>query len=190
MTGTRRLSAPIGGRRLLVVSVLALLAFACLPVLAQADSSGIQYEDATPTATHHGSQIPSGSGGSPAHSSGANGGNSTSGGSKHSGSSEGSPKEGESTATGGGSAKNGNGGGGGKAQGSPGKASSQHGGKGAKPLGTNAAKQESDGGASSPLVPILIAIAILAAISIGVVAMRQRRKRGGEPDARVSPEAS
>ena len=36
----------------------------------------------------------------------------------------------------------------------------------------------SDGGSSSPLVPILIAIAALAAISIGVVMVSQRRQRG------------
>lgn len=44
-----------------------------------------------------------------------------------------------------------------------------------------------DGGSSSPLVPILIAIAVLAAISIGVVVMRQRRRDPGTP---VSPKAS
>jgi hypothetical protein len=38
-------------------------------------------------------------------------------------------------------------------------------------------------------VPILIAIAVLAAISIGVVVFRQRRQGRG-PDAQVSPEAS
>jgi hypothetical protein len=42
---------------------------------------------------------------------------------------------------------------------------------------------------SSPLVPILIAIAALAAISIGTVVIRQRRQRSaaGTP---VSPKAS
>jgi hypothetical protein len=38
-------------------------------------------------------------------------------------------------------------------------------------------------------VPILIAAAILAAISIGVVVFRQRRQNRG-PDAQASPEAS
>ena len=45
---------------------------------------------------------------------------------------------------------------------------------------------------SSPLVPILIALAVLAAISVGVVTMRRRRESGGESGAnsrRVSPEA-
>jgi cobalamin biosynthesis Mg chelatase CobN len=48
---------------------------------------------------------------------------------------------------------------------------------------------ESSGG-SSPVVPILIAVAVLAAISIGVVLYRQR-KSGQGPDPRVSsPNAS
>ncbi len=42
---------------------------------------------------------------------------------------------------------------------------------------------------SSPLVPILIAIAALAAISIGVIVIRQRRQRDA-PGAPVSPKAS
>jgi cobalamin biosynthesis Mg chelatase CobN len=45
----------------------------------------------------------------------------------------------------------------------------------------------SDDGGSSPLVPILIAIAALAAVSIGVVVMRNRR---GDSDGPVSPKAS
>lgn len=40
---------------------------------------------------------------------------------------------------------------------------------------------------SSPLVPILIAVAILAAISIGAYYYRQRRQ---DPDSPVSPKAS
>ena len=45
---------------------------------------------------------------------------------------------------------------------------------------------------SSPLVPILIALAVLAAISIGVVAWRRRRGDDADPGAgsHVSPEAS
>jgi hypothetical protein len=42
-------------------------------------------------------------------------------------------------------------------------------------------------GSSSPLVPILIVIAALAAISIGAVVYRGRRTRTGSP---VSPKAS
>lgn len=54
--------------------------------------------------------------------------------------------------------------------------------------GAQAAKS-SDSGGSSPLVPILIAIAVLAAISVAVVMIRQRRQRGG-PSATASPEAN
>lgn len=190
MIGMRRLSARLRGRHVLVASVLALLALAVLPVLAQADSSGIQYEDATPTATTHGHEIPSGSGGSPAHSSGTHGGGSGSGESSGSGGSSegGSSKEGESAA--GGPAKNGgDGGNGAKPQGNPGKGAKNHRASGAKPTAKNAAEKD-EGGGSSPLVPILIAIAVLAAVSVAVVAYRQRRRRDAGSDARVSPEAS
>jgi cobalamin biosynthesis Mg chelatase CobN len=51
-------------------------------------------------------------------------------------------------------------------------------------------KTESSSGGSSPVVPILIAVIVLAAISIGVVLYRQR-KSGQGPDSRVSsPNAS
>lgn len=54
---------------------------------------------------------------------------------------------------------------------------------------TNVAHTESSGG-SSPVVPILIAVVVLAAISIGVVLYRQR-KSGQGPDSRAtSPGAS
>ncbi len=55
--------------------------------------------------------------------------------------------------------------------------------------GPGANVSESSGG-SSPVVPILIAVVVLAAISIGVVLYRQR-KSGPGPDSRVSsPNAS
>jgi hypothetical protein len=47
--------------------------------------------------------------------------------------------------------------------------------------------QASDEGSSSPLVPILIAIAVLAAISVGAFFYRQRRQGAGSP---ISPKAS
>lgn len=50
----------------------------------------------------------------------------------------------------------------------------------AQPLATSPAETESDGG-SSPLVPILIAVAILAAASIGYLVYRQRRPGSGSP---------
>jgi cobalamin biosynthesis Mg chelatase CobN len=52
-------------------------------------------------------------------------------------------------------------------------------------------KTESSGGGSSPVVPILIAVIVLAAISIGVVLYRQRKSGGQGPDRSVSsPNAS
>jgi cobalamin biosynthesis Mg chelatase CobN len=52
-----------------------------------------------------------------------------------------------------------------------------------------AAPASGEGGSgSSPLVPILIAIAALAALSLGTVLYRQRRQRSGSRP--VSPEAS
>jgi hypothetical protein len=48
---------------------------------------------------------------------------------------------------------------------------------------------QKSGGGSSPLAPILIAIAVLAAISVAVVMIRQRRQRGGSSTP-VSPRAS
>jgi hypothetical protein len=44
---------------------------------------------------------------------------------------------------------------------------------------SNSSPASADGGGSSPLVPILIAIAALGAISIAVVVIRQRRQRDG-----------
>ena len=53
----------------------------------------------------------------------------------------------------------------------------------AKPLATTTAAGDDS---SSPLVPILIALAVLAAISVGAVLFRQRRGN----DGRFSPNAS
>lgn len=54
--------------------------------------------------------------------------------------------------------------------------------------GQPAAQTSADDG-SSPLVPILIAIAVLAAISAAAVIIRNRRQ-GDEPGAPASPSAS
>jgi len=51
----------------------------------------------------------------------------------------------------------------------------------AKPLDVAPAAETSSDGGSSPLVPILIAIAILAAGSIGYFFYRQRRQSSGSP---------
>jgi cobalamin biosynthesis Mg chelatase CobN len=184
MIWTRQAPARDAGRSVLALSVLALLAFACFPLLAQADSSGIQYTDAPPTATGK-HTIPTQSE-PPAHSSKKSGGATA-------GNSGGSSEEGSSA---GGSSSN-NGGGSGTAKnagnGQQGSSGSAPGGvgKAANPSQSAAvdgepASSQSDSG-SSPLVPILIAIAVLAAISIGAVIVRQRRRAAG---GSVSPEAS
>ena len=181
MFGTRQVSARVGGRSIFVLSVLALLALACFPVLAHADSSEKQYTDAPPTVTgtttNH-SEAPAKK--STAH----NGGGSTSEGEdhgKHSHSSEGNRAGGGSPGSG-----DGTGSGGGQS-GAP--KSGGHGSSSPAPhtSGATPASSKSDDG-SSPLVPILIAIAVLAAISIGAVVFRQRRRRGS-PGSPVSPEA-
>jgi cobalamin biosynthesis Mg chelatase CobN len=59
-----------------------------------------------------------------------------------------------------------------------------------KDLGSTASGQnvaaKSDDGGSSPVVPILIAVVVLAAISIGVVLYRQRKSGQDGPGGRVS----
>lgn len=87
----------------------------------------------------------------------------------------------------------GNGNGGGTGQGKPaGSANNgstpqaQHGGQSA---GTPAS-QSSSGSSSSPLIPILIGIVVLAAISVGAVMYRQRRQQRGPTASSPSPKAS
>jgi len=165
--------------------VFALLAFACFPVFAQAeDSSGIQYEDAVPTVTgKHPSELSATSSGAktPNQSSTASG----------SGSSSGGSSSGKSA---GGAATTGNGTGNG--QGSPGKGGGIGQGQATQPISPagETAPTSNDSG-SSPLVPILIAILVLAAISLGVVMVRRRRQQQSGPRARdgsasVAPKAS
>lgn len=164
------------------------------PALAQAeDSSGIQYSEAPPTAT-------GGQGGNkqghkePAANSSSNEGKASKpNGSAHSkssnssGGSGGSPssKTGNAQSTshdgGTGQGNSGTGSSGGNAP--PVNLSGQ-----ASPVPQGASHQESGG--SSPLAPILIAIAVLAAISIGAVMLRARRQRDGRGGAVSSPEAS
>lgn len=170
------------------MSVIALLALACFPVLAHAEtSSGVQYDDSLPkvegenTPTHHkqtpakASKTDDGGGTSPSHSDGSK---------------EADSEEGDSSAKEGAA---GAGHDGGTGQGSPG-----HSANGGANNATNGegqiaseapASQSTDDGGSSPLVPILIAIAVLAAISVAAVMYRQRRQRRG-PTATASPEAN
>jgi len=157
---------------LVLVSVLALLASACFPVLAQAET--VYKTESTNLPTSEGGNPPSDK--------------------NNPGSAESSPDATQSTragANGDGNGKAGaknlksqNGakgsnpsshGGGGEGQGRSGNASTN----GGKPAGSvqigEPKSAVSDSGGSSPLVPILIAVAVLAAISVGAVLVRQRR---------------
>jgi cobalamin biosynthesis Mg chelatase CobN len=188
--GKRHRRAPQWAHLSLLMSVIA-LALACFPALAQAEctsSSCVQYTESIPK--------PEGEN-APAHQktpakaskTGKDGGsepsqpNGSKGAKGAEGSEEGEASEKEGALAGG----NGNG------QGKPGGSAHEGGKKVVNPgpqhdLGVQAS-QSSDGGGSSPLVPILIAIAVLAAISVAVVMIRQRRQRRG-PTATASPEAN
>jgi hypothetical protein len=182
MFGTRQVSAPARGRSMLALLVLALLALACFPVLAQADSSEIEYRDAPPTVT--GEKAPNDNGPS-AGSSNAPPGGGGGGGTAGPGSSDGGSSGGGSSQNSGGiSGTPGDGTG---QQGSPGKNQSSAVGPGKATEGGATPVSSQDDGGSSPLVPILIAIAVLAAISLGAV--MYRRRRGLSSGSSVSPEA-
>jgi cobalamin biosynthesis Mg chelatase CobN len=151
--------------------VLALLAFVCFPVLAQAETV---YETES-------TNLPGGGGGnpSPQH--------------KNTVSPESSPTAHQTTVPGEGSgthhmhdrsSKSGTGpsgkgnpstpGGGGEAKGKPGKSAvGQE--QSLQTAQSKPAPQSTAADDSSPLVPILIAVAVLAAISVGAVMVRQRR---------------
>lgn len=170
MDGTRRRRTR-ASLLVALTSVLALLALSCFPLLAWADSANDQYTEPNWTATgeHGGGQKP----GSPASGQGTGSASIStsrqgSGSARHLGAvtGVGSSKGHPST-----TAQPGPGG-----KGNTGERSPSNG-----PLTTSQAGQpvQSTGGGSSPLIPILIAIAALAAISIGVVAMRARRARPG-----------
>jgi cobalamin biosynthesis Mg chelatase CobN len=163
---------------------------AFFPSLVQArESSGIQYESEVPTvpshesippAKHHGSNTQSegeseASGSNAPGGGGTGNGGSNKGGGAHSGQSkQGSPGGSGGTGTGTKSAK------GGKVAQSQPIVNASH------PV------EGSSEGSSSPLVPILIAIAVLAAISVGAFYFRQRRQGEGpdSSDSPVSPKAS
>ena len=81
----------------------------------------------------------------------------------------------------------GTGDGGGTGQSSPGKGATADQGSAGLTQGQPVSNASSDDGGSSPLIPILIAIAALAAISIGAVVFRQKRQSPGSP---ISPKAS
>jgi cobalamin biosynthesis Mg chelatase CobN len=165
------------------VSGWVLLALVCLPAVAQADSSEVQYSNPVPTATgkaptHH----------EPVATESGNGGGSPTapagGGSTSNPSQVGSDKD-SSPANGGGAktAKPKSG----TAQGSPGGGSAGEQAANPQHVTQTGAPTSESGDDSSPLVPILIAIAVLAAISLGAVMFR-RRRQASQPS--VSAEAS
>lgn len=164
--------------------MLAVLAIACFPGLAQAeDNSGIQYETDVPTVPKdESSNIPSKnkSGGTnapsesePEASKSDTPGGAVPGGSDDSGQGGGTPS-GQGNQAGGGDGQKGQNG----SQNSGGNI------KAAESLPLTAA--ETDDGGSSPLVPILIAVAVLAAISIGYFLYRQRKQGPDSPGSSVS----
>ena len=148
-------------------------------MLAHADSGELQYTDAPPTVTGNN---PPKSGGPSANKSASHNGaaqapQGNSGSSNPHSSEGGHPGGGSPPGSGSGGGQNG----GGENHGHGSKAGSKTSG-GSKPAST----KNSSG--SSPLVPILIAILVLAAVSLGAVTIRQRRRRGSS-GASVSPKA-
>jgi hypothetical protein len=185
--------------------VLALLALALFPVSAFAGNSGeTVYETEIPSVTSEPS--PGGTEKSPTHHKSPNTGNGESdqatgsnaevggtGSEGSEGSKSGHKKEGSSSQEEEGNPSMGAGGNGGNGN-NPNGGANAGGSEGSigesKDLGGTQAGQpvaakSSDGG-SSPVVPILIAVVVLAAISIGVVLYRQRKSDQGGSDGRVS----
>jgi hypothetical protein len=161
-----------GRSALLLSSVLALLALACFPILAQADSGTIEYDPALPGdgGAKQNENIAKSS--ESPRSGGAEAPPST--GSSESYSEEAPPSsESESTGTTGnvgtgqGNSDKGNN--------PPAKAKVQP----ATPIAKSTPNRSEDDGGSSPLLPILIGVLALAAISIAAIVIRQRRQRDG-----------
>jgi hypothetical protein len=172
MTSNPRQGTRGSGRSALVLlSVLALLALACFPILAQADSGTIEYDPALPSDggakqnenIAKSSESPK-SGGAEAPPSGGAG--------------EGYAEQAPPSSEGQGNANTGTGGG--TSQGSPDKGNNPPGGTKVQPAAPHAqSTPDSSDDGSSPLVPILIAAAVLAAISIAALLIRRRRQRDG-----------
>jgi hypothetical protein len=173
--------------------VLALLALAVFPVFAHAggipeyelsEETAVPHETVKPTSQSqaHTSETHKKAEGSAVTSqpkSESEPGSSSESESKHSGAAGGSNTTGGN--------KPGGEGGNGKSEGSP--SSEDKIGNGqevATSTGVPASSESNSGGGSSPVVPILIAVVVLAAISIGVVIYRQRKDGAGPDDSRIS----
>jgi hypothetical protein len=184
MLGTRLQTRLPAGLRLALLAVSALLAFACFPALAAAaecegDSSQIEYCDAPPQKIER-NEPHSNNKATPGNTRDGDQSATDPGSDDESGSDR---KKSNEDSAGGGGGKNGGKGDGQAQAGKKGDGAE----KGqAKPIGFDPASTDDD--SSSPLVPILIALAVLAAISIGVVAMR-RRRQDADPGSPASPEA-
>lgn len=179
MLGMRHRIRQRGGLRLGLLSVFALSAFACFPVLAgAADSSELEYRDAPP-AEIEGKKRQKNRVTSPGTSDGSGQSATRPGSSDDRNADDGS----SSDDSGGGKGDDDNRGSGASQNGKRG----DEGGLATKPIDVAPTSTEDDG--SSPLVPILIALAVLAAISIAAVAIRRRREGPGS-DSPVPPEAS
>jgi cobalamin biosynthesis Mg chelatase CobN len=187
MLGSRHHQARGSGRSVFsLLSVLAVLAFALFPVSASADSSGYEYENAVPSPTGEAHKAPLVGGGDEedknAHASengGATGGTGPGSGGDSSEGGNGSTPVGQDS---------------GENKGGNGSTNTQHVGDG-KDAGGQAEKltavpdstqTSGDDGGSSPIVPILIVVALLAAISVGVVYWQRRRGSDAPP---ITPKA-
>jgi hypothetical protein len=191
----------------LLPSVLALLALVLFPVAAHAECTtascttyeveSVPHVESTPKTGTHKSTKPHTSPNNPkAEGSGATTGtgegNNGETGTEPGGEGQGPSKEGSSKEEGNPSTNGGGAGGGGNSNGGNGGGGQSGGGVG-EAEAVSAGSPESSSGGSSPVVPILIAVAVLAAISIGVVLYRQRKSdqdTDGADGSVSSPNAS
>jgi hypothetical protein len=171
MTWIRRQGTRGSGRSaLLLLSVLALLALACFPVLAQADSGTIEYDPSLPSdgGAKQNENIAKSSESPPTGGAEAPAG---------AGTGEGYAEQAPPSSEGQGNANTGTGGG--TSQGSPDKGNNPPTGTKVQPAAPTVMPDAAADDGSSPLVPILIGAAVLAAISIAALMIRQRRQRDG-----------
>lgn len=190
MTGMRRRQAPSWALSVLLLSALALFAFAFYPMLAQADSGEIQYSDAPPTPTGD-KALPKQEPPARSSNSASNGGESAPSNMSESTDTKSSDDSSSVDDSASGSAGKGNDGGTGQSsrEAKPQASSGPDAQAPTQPV--QAVASDSDDEGSSPLVPILIAILALAAVSFGAMMVRHRRQRSkGAAATRVSPKAS
>jgi cobalamin biosynthesis Mg chelatase CobN len=161
---------------------LVLLAGVCCPASANADSSGVQYENALPTATGTGTSATPSHPGATANSSSANGGASAPGQASGEAVRPSNPRQVDRQSASP-TVKYSTGGPSPKASGADARRGSRHD-DGSNPQARdlhqsgqlNGSTPSTSSSGSSPLTAIVIAIVALAAISVGVVAARSRRE--------------